>query len=48
MWKVIWIALLVAGMAGFVITALLVSIRAVPELISLLRQHLEDQEEDKP
>ena len=36
MWKTLWMILLVAGMGGFVIAAVLVAVRALPELMSLL------------
>jgi len=39
MWKWVWIAVLVTGMASFVLTALVVAVKALPELIDLLRLH---------
>ena len=44
MWKGIWLTLLIMGMGSFVVTSLIVAVRAIPELLDLLRQHrdLED------
>ena len=39
MWKAVWLTLLIMGMASFVVTSLIVSVRAIPELLDLLRQH---------
>ncbi len=46
MWKIVWMTVLVLGMAGFVVTATLVAIRGLPELKSLLG--LDDQSRQDP
>ncbi len=47
MWKTIWLVLLVVGMGSFVVTALRVSVRALPELADLLRERGKDEENDQ-
>ncbi len=52
MWKIAWMIVLAAGMGAFVVTAVLVAVRGLPELKSLLARGRgsggPDQESESP